>query len=191
MKKIIFALVMIMTVASQAFAFNPDPMRYEYIGQKKSDGVYYFYEITSAKGNGKKGIIVALQADPKNRTLRYYRNTVIDPDTMTIRASYCELCDYNGNILETFNLPDEGATYKKGDLTDKIYQDLVAKGIVYVPPAYVPPVYVPPTPVSTISASTFSQTSVSKGDWKEGLTGGEEIILDLQSVSDDEINYDD
>lgn len=191
MKKIFFVLVMAMTVASQAFAFNPDPLRYEYIGQKKSDGVYYFYEIASAKGNGRKGIVVALQADPKNRTLRYYRNTVIDPDTMTIRASYCELCDYNGNVLETFNLPNEGAKYREGDLTDKIYQDLRAKGIVYVPPAYVPPVYVPPTPVSTVPISSSSQTSSPKGVWKEGLSGGEEIILDLPSASDDEINYDD
>ena len=184
MKKILFVLVMTMTVASQAFAFNPDPLRYEYIGQKKSDGVYYFYEVASAKANGRKGIVVALQADPKNRTLRYYRNTVIDPDTMTIQASYCELRDYNGNVLETFTLPNEGVKYREGDLTDKIYQDLVAKKIVYVPPAYVPP-----TPMPT---PTFPDPPSSpNGDWKEGLSGGEEIILDLPPASDDEISYDD
>ena len=156
MKKIYFLLVMAMTLASQAFAFNPDPTRYEYIGQKEFDGVYIFYEIATAKADGQKGVIVALQADPKNRTLRYYKNTVINPEDMTIRAAYCELCDYYGNVLETFNLPPEGVSYKSGDLTDKIYQDLRAKGIVKEPE----PVYVPvPRPVPI---------------WGVGLAGGEE-----------------
>lgn len=156
MKKILFIFIMAMTLASQAFAFNPDPTKFEYIGQKASDEVYYFYEIASAKADGQKGVIVALQADPKNRTLRFYRNTVIDPATMTIRSTYCELCDYQGNVLETFNLPSEGVQYQSGDLTDKIYQDLRAKGIVPPPPP--PPIIRPKKPIG----------------WEIGLPGGEE-----------------
>ena len=174
MKRIIFIFVMAMTLAGQAFAFNPDPTRYEYIGQKKLDEAYYFYEIASARADGQKGVLMLLQADPKNRTLRYYRNTVIDPDAMTIRATYCELRDYYGNVLETFNLPPEGVKYQKGDLTDKIYQDLLNKGIVRKPVVYVPPVkrggydpvIVKPEPV------------VPKVDWTIGLPGGEEQVQD-------------
>lgn len=170
MKKIIFILAIVMTFANHAFSFNPDPTRYEYIGQKKLDGVYYFYEIASAKADGQKGVLVILQADSKNRTLRYYRNTVIDPDSMIIRATYCELCDYYGNILETFNLPAEGIKYQKGDLTDKIYQDLLNKGIVSKPVVYYPdPVPVPvPRPVPPIPEPN------PEPDWRIGLPGGEE-----------------
>ena len=157
-----------MAFTNHVFAFNPDPTRYEYIGQKKADGVYYFYEIASAKADGQKGVLVILQADSKNRTLRFYRNAVIDPDGMTIRANSCELCDYQGNILETFNLPAEGVSYQKGDLTDKIYQDLLNKGIVKKPVVYVPvpaPMPSSPRPVSIPE---------SKPDWRSGLPGGEE-----------------
>ncbi len=156
MKKIMLIFAMAVTLTSQAFAFNPDPTKFEYIGQKAKDEVYYFYEISSAKADGQKGVILALQADPKNRTLRYYRNTVIDPKEMTIRAQSCELRDYSGNVLETFDLPPEGVTYKKGDLTDKMYQDLLAKGIVPPPPQPKPRPYVAPV------------------GWQVGLSGGEE-----------------
>jgi hypothetical protein len=173
MKKIIFILVMAMTLAGQAFAFNPDPTRYEYIGQKKLDDAYYFYEIASARADGQKGVLMLLQADPKNRTLRYYRNTVIDPDAMTIRATYCELRDYYGNVLETFNLPPEGVKYQKGDLTDKIYQDLLNKGIVRKPV------------VSGSGQGTGSGSGQGTGqipppepDWTAGLPGGEEQVQD-------------
>lgn len=181
MKRIIFILVMAMTLAGQAFAFNPDPTRYEYIGQKKLDGAYYFYEIASARADGQKGVLMLLQADPKNRTLRYYRNTVIDPDAMTIRATYCELRDYYGNVLETFNLPPEGVKYQAGDLTDKIYQDLLNKGIVRKP-------VVSGSGQGTGSGSrqgTVSGSGQGTGqipppepDWTAGLPGGEEQVQD-------------
>lgn len=165
MKKIIFIFAMVIVFANHAFAFNPDPTRYEYIGQKKADGAYYFYEIASAKADGQKGVLVVLQADVKNRTLRYYRNAVIDPDSMTIRATYCEAYDYHGNVLETFNLPAKGVSYQKGDLTDKIYQDLLNKGIVQKPVVYNPPHPNPVTP----------KTEPDSGpDWTIGLPGGEE-----------------
>ena len=164
---------MVMSVANHAAAFNPDPTRYEYIGQKKADGAYYFYEIASAKADGQKGILVVLQADAKNRTLRYYRNAVIDPDSMTIRATYCELCDYQGNILETFNLPNEGVKYQKGDLTDKIYQDLLNKGIVSKPVVYDPDPTPVPWPVPEPRRCPIPEPD-PKPDWRIGLPGGEE-----------------
>lgn len=172
MKKILFIFIMAMTLASQAFAFNPDPTKFEYIGQKALDEVYIFYEIASARADGQKGVIVFLQADPKNRTLRFYRNTVIDPETMTIRSAYCELCDYQGNVLETFNLPSKGVQYQSGDLTDKIYQDLRAKGIVPPPPQPIIDDYRPPTgwgigisggkekPAEEISIPTFTASDI-------------------------------
>ena len=102
MKKVVFAFLLIMTFASHAFAFNPDPVKYEYIGQKKSDGNAVFYEIATAKADGQKGVVVMLQADPKNRVLRYYRNVVIDPESMTMRGSYCEVREGTVNISGGF-----------------------------------------------------------------------------------------
>ena len=156
MKKILFLFIVAMTLASHAFAFNPDPTKFEYIGQKEDDGAYLFYEIASAKADGQKGVIVMLQVDPQNRTLRYYRNTVIDPKTMTLRAPNCELCDYNGKVLDRFNLPSEETQYKRDDLTDKIYQDLRAKGIVPPPP---------PPPVIVYKR---------QARWQIGFSGGQE-----------------
>lgn len=168
MRNFMLLLFFIMAFAGQASAFNPDPIRYEYIGVKDSDKSSIFYEIASAKADGPKGVLVVLQADPKNRTLRYYRNVVIDPVTMSISAMYCELYDYNGNILETFNLPNESVQYSKGDLTDKIYQDLVAKRIVQVE-ATAPRVEVArPLPPANY------QNEVANNSWKEGLAGGAE-----------------
>ena len=168
MRNFMLLLFFIMAFAGQAFAFNPDPIRYEYIGVKDSDKSSIFYEIASAKADGPKGVLVVLQADPKNRTLRYYRNVVIDPVTMSISAMYCELYDYNGNILETFNLPNESVQYSKGDLTDKIYQDLVAKRIVQVE-ATAPRVEAArPLPPANY------QNEVANNSWKEGLAGGAE-----------------
>ena len=177
MKRIIFIFVMAMTLAGQAFAFNPDPTRYEYIGQKKLDEAYYFYEIASARADGQKGVLMLLQADPKNRTLRYYRNTVIDPDAMTIRATYCELRDYYGNVLETFNLPPEGVKYQKGDLTDKIYQDLLNKGIVRKPVVNVQPVIGGGGRKPVIGGGGHKPKHVEQ-DWTIGLPGGEEQVQD-------------
>ena len=169
MKKLIFICVLAMTFAAQAFAFNPDPTKYEYIGQRKADGSSIFYEIATARSDGQKGVIVLLQADPKNRTVRYYKNVVIDPSAMTIRAGNCELYDYRGNVLETFSLPNEAVNYQSGDLTDKRYKELRAKGIVPPPPP--PPVYRYVQPVG----------------WQAGLSGGEEApIVDLPSVPDNE-----
>ena len=162
MKRIVLAFLFIMAFASQAFAFNPDPVKFEYIGQKKSDGNAIFYEIATAKADGQKGVVVMLQADPKNRVLRYYRNVVIDPVSMTMRGSYCEVRNYKGQVLETFNLPADPIKYEENDLTDKIYQDLRAKGIIQEPkPVYVP-IYVP----------------VPK-TWQISMSGGSEVIVDL------------
>jgi len=163
MKKVVFAFLLIMTFASHAFAFNPDPVKYEYIGQKKSDGNAVFYEIATAKADGQKGVVVMLQADPKNRVLRYYRNVVIDPESMTMRGSYCEVRNYKGQVLESFNLPADPIKYEENDLTDKIYKDLRTKGIIQEPkPVYVP-IYVSPPKI-----------------WQVSMSGGTEVIVDLE-----------
>lgn len=153
MKRLILLVLMLVACCSQAFAFNPNPIRYEYIGRRDVDKSYIFYEIATAKAYGQKAMLVLLQADPRNRTLRYYRGVVIDPVAMTIRASQCELYDYRGNVLETFSLPNKGVQYNKGDLTDKVYQDLLNKGIVSAPvPKPVEEVVVKPTPQPVVES---------------------------------------
>ena len=202
MKRLIFLVLMLVACCSQAFAFNPDPIRYEYIGRRDVDKSYIFYEIATAKADGQKAMLVLLQADPRNRTLRYYRGVVIDPVAMTIRASQCELYDYRGNVLETFPLPNKGVQYNKGDLTDKVYQDLLNKGIVSAPvPKPVEEIVVRPTPQPVGDREPVREEpvqqeqqevvqlpdykSASVANWEEGLSGGAEApIVELPPVED-------
>lgn len=202
MKRLILLVLMLVACCSQAFAFNPDPIRYEYIGRRDVDKSYIFYEIATAKADGQKAMLVLLQADPRNRTLRYYRGVVIDPVAMTIRASQCELYDYRGNVLETFPLPNKGVQYNKGDLTDKVYQDLLNKGIVSAPvPKPVEEIVVRPTPQPVGDREPVREEpvqqeqqevvqlpdykSASVANWEEGLSGGAEApIVELPPVED-------
>lgn len=179
MKKVILMSLFLLTIISNAYAFNPDPAKYEYIAQNK-DGCGIFYEIASAKADGQKAVLLMLQADPKNRVLRYYKNTVIDPETMTMKSSSCEIRDYSDSmVLESFNLPDESVSYKADDINDKIYKDMLAKGIVHKPEPVV--TEAPPAPAP---APVYTPEPV-KGTWREGVTNGEEDIIDFGS--DDEI----
>ncbi len=184
MKKFILICVCLLTIAGNAYAFNPDPARYEYIAQN-TDGCGIFYEISTAKADGQKANVVILQADPKNRVLRYYKNTIIDPETMTIQSSYCEIRDYSDTIvLESFNLPNESISYKTDSITDKVYQDMLAKGIVHKPEPVPAPVEAAPAP-----APVYVEEPV-KGTWREGVTSGEEVIIDLESNADDDVIID-
>ena len=206
MKRLILLVLMLVACCSQAFAFNPDPIRYEYIGRRDLDKSYIFYEIATAKADGQKAMIVLLQADPRNRTLRYYRGVVIDPVAMTISASQCELHDYRGNVLETFPLPNKGVQYLKGDLTDKVYQDLLNKGIVKTPAPVLNPVEAPivetnpqqiekpvviqetkPIEKKPVQQEEIVELPVYKSvsNWEEGLSGGMEApVVDLPPVED-------
>lgn len=183
MKKILFMCLFLLSVSFQAMAFNPDPSKYEFIGMK-SDGCAIFYEIPSAKADGQKAIILMLQVDSKNRIMRYYRNVVIDPEAMTVKSTYCELKDYsNLNLLDSFTLPDEIVSYTKGSLTDKIYQDLLDKGVVHKPAPVVAPT---PQPVQQY-VSQAAPSTYSSGTWQEGFAGGEEVIVNLDIDDDDSI----
>lgn len=181
MKKVFVIGALLSVFAGNAFAFNPDPTKFEYIGQK-DDGCGLFYEIATAKADGQKGVIVMLQADPKNRTLRYYTDVVIDPEAKTIKTKYCRLYDYRDEPLEEFSLPNEAVSYKTGSLEDKIYQDLLAKGIVKKPE----PKPLPPQPV--INHEPEPQPVYHepvRNNWQQGFAGGEEAIVDLPMDNDD------
>lgn len=183
MKKVFLLGALLSVFATNAFAFNPDPAKFEYIGQK-DDGCGMFYEIATAKADGQKGIIVMLQADPKNRTLRYYTDVVIDPETKTIKGGYCKLYDYRGVALEEFAVPDEAVNYKTGDLVDKFYQDLLAKGIVKKPE----PKPIPPQPVVIPETKPQPQPVYQEpvsNSWQQGFAGGDEEIVDLSLDADD------
>lgn len=165
MKKMVLALFFVMAFASQAFAFNPDPLKYEFLGQNdKGHGI--FYELATAKADGLKADVVVVQVDPKNRTLRHY-NIIIDPNTKQLYGSMCRIYDYKGNLLDRFNLPSKGISYKDGDFYSKIYQDMVDRGIIHLPP---PVVYVPYIPPKT--------------EWEISVTGGEEIVVELDDADD-------
>lgn len=184
MKKILLICLFLLSVSFQAMAFNPDPSRYEFIGMK-SDGCAIFYEIPSAKADGQKAIILMLQVDPKNRIMRYYRDVVIDPEAMTIKSTYCELKDYsNLNLLDSFALPNETVGYTKGSLTDKIYQDLLNKGIVHKPAPVVAPT---PQQVQQYVAPQPEPSTYSSATWQEGFAGGEEVIVNLDIDDDDSV----
>lgn len=158
MKIYFFSLLFTFCFGLNAFAFNPNPMDYEFVGQMKN-GNGVFYQKSTAKANGQKAEVVKLQADPKNRTLRYY-TMILDPDTMTMRAIDCKLYDYKGNLLDSFILPNANTSYKKGDLNDKIYQDMKDKGIIKepeVPKVVVQYIYVKPIK-----------------DWEKGNDGDED-----------------
>jgi len=179
MRRLFLLVLFIMAFAGQAFAFTPDPTKYEFIGMKQDNGCGIFYEIASARAEGQKGVVVILQADPKNRTLRYYSNVIIDPDTMTARASSCELKDYKNNLLEKFTVPNYPISYTNGDILGTIYQDLLARGIVYTPK----PVYAAPEADDVISDK--ADTSVSKSTQTQasyvqqiGGTKSPDIVID-------------
>lgn len=183
MKKVLLMCLFLLSVSFQAMAFNPDPSRYEFIGMK-SDGSAVFYEIASAKADGQKAIILMLQVDPKNRIMRYYRDVVIDPEAMTLKSTYCELKDYsNLNLLDSFTLPNETVGYTKGSLTDKIYQDLLNKGVVHKPA----PVIASAPQSSQNYVSPEAPNTYSSGTWQEGFAGGEEVIVNLDIDDNDSV----
>lgn len=183
MKRMILVCLCLLTAISNAYAFNPDPAKYEYIAQN-TDGCGIFYEIATARADGQKANVMLLQADPKNRVLRYYKNTIIDPETMTIQSFFCEIRDYSDTIvLESFNLPNESVSYKSDSITDKIYQDMLARGIVRKPE----PVAIEAPPAA--AAAPVYSTEPVKGTWREGVTSGEEVVIDLESDDDVIIDF--
>ena len=166
MKIILSAFVFVMTIAGHAWAFNPDPAQYEFVGQKVLDKSYIFYELASARADDLKGIVAMLQVNTKNRTLRYYRNVIIDPETMTMKTVSYDLYDYNGKLLETVSLPNKNIQYNQGDLTDKMYQDLIARGIVVLPAPEPPPQII---------------VEVQE-DWEKGTAGGNETVSTMPNL---------
>lgn len=184
MKKTLLIFCFSLLITSQAAAFNIDPTRYEYMGQN-NDRCGVFYEIATAKAVGDNASIVMIEADPRNRTLRYYYN-VIDPINSTVTNSYCEIYDYNHQMLEKYKVSDKPVKFEPGDLIDTIYNDLVEKGIVEDPRKVVPePVYYqeptcyyPPPEPSTPEKKPGYKVGELTATHTNKLTGGKRINLD-------------
>lgn len=131
MKTCFFSLVFIFCLAFNAFAFNPNPMDYEFIGQMKN-GNGIFYQKSATKEGEQKTEFVRVKADPNNRTLSYY-TMLLDIDSMTMRAIDCKVYDYKGNLLNSFVFLNANTSYKKDDLNDGTYKSGSAKVIEYEP----------------------------------------------------------
>lgn len=191
MKKILITLCLSLLIADQAHAFNIDPTKYEYMGQNE-DKCGVFYEIATAKAVGDNASVVMIEADPKNRTLRYYYNE-IDPVNSTVVNSYCELYDYNHNLLEKYKVSDEPVNFKQGDIVDSIYNDLVDKGIVddprkVVPPPVEPPPIEPPQPPQPPQPPKVKKPIVKITDTQRNkLTGGKKTIVSIGERPTDKI----
>lgn len=183
MKKYILSLIFASFMSGQAFAFNLDPVRYEFVGQN-NDGCGMFYDLNSVKSVGDKASFVMVEANPKNRTLRYYYNT-IDPKTMTVVNTHCELFDYTKQPLDNYVVSSKPAKFDEGSISDIIYKDMVAKKLIVDPRKVVVSEQsnngkIPPGPIPIIiPTGTVTDIQVQK------LTGGTRVVVDIQDNTSD------